>query len=170
MIKLHLLGKSVTSNDPHAYSLERTQNFGKKEGETVEFSLFESMYLVETKKAKLEKNSKEVPTVEIKKKFTQIDKEFPKKYSVYKDLRKKGFIPKTALKFGADFRLYEKGKGPGRSHSKWVVYVDSEKNKTSWHDFSAKNRVAHSTNKKLLLAIVDDENSVLYYEINWKKF
>ncbi|MBU1252016.1 MAG: tRNA-intron lyase, partial [Nanoarchaeota archaeon] len=37
------------------------------------------------------------------------------------------------------------------------------------HDFSAKNRVAHSTKKNLLLAIVDEEGDVSYYEVRWVK-
>jgi len=36
-------------------------------------------------------------------------------------------------------------------------------------DFSAKNRVAHSTKKNLLIGIVDEENDVTYYEISWVK-
>ena len=106
---------------------------------------------------------------ELEKKFSKSDKKFHEKYSVYRDLRKKGYIVKTALKFGAEFRVYEKSKGPGKGHSKWIVFTDSERNLNSWNDFSAKNRVANSTNKKLLLAIVDDEGDILYYEVNWMK-
>ena len=73
------------------------------------------------------------------------------------------------MKFGADFRVYDKGKRQGNAHAKWIVFVDSETNKLTWHEFSAKNRVAHSTKKSLLLAIVDEEGSVSYYEINWIK-
>ena len=82
-------------------------------------------------------------------------------------MREKGYVVKTALKFGADFRVYEKGRRPGKSHAKWIVFADRETNKTSWQEFSAKNRVAHSTKKRLLLAIVDEESDVSYYEINW---
>jgi tRNA-intron endonuclease len=67
---------------------------------------------------------------------------------VYKNLRKQSYTVKTGLKFGADFRVYEKGKTPDESHAKWLVFVEHETNKNSWQDFSAKNRVAHSTKKK----------------------
>lgn len=169
MIILNLINNSVTSNDPKSYTLEKTNNFGKKIGDKVEFSLFEAFYLLETKKAKLLQNSKEISIEEIQKKFNKLDKKFETKYSVYKDLRNKGYIPKTALKFGAEFRIYEKGKGPGKGHSKWIVFTDTEKGNNSWNEFSAKNRVANSTGKKLLLAIVDDEKDVSYYEISWIK-
>jgi len=85
---------------------------------------------------------------------------------VFEDLRKKGYVVKTALKFGADFRVYEKKK---KEHSKWIVFVQKESKKIDWKEFASKNRVAHSTRKNLLLAITDDEGGIIYYEINWVK-
>jgi len=169
MITAHLINNSVKTNDPKAYNLTKTNFFGEKVGETIEYSLFEAMYLVETKKIEILFNNKLLNHQDIDKKFSRIDKKFGVRYAVYKHLRKNGHIPKTALKFGAEFRVYEKGKGPGKGHSKWIVFTDSEKGQNSWHDFSAKNRVAHSTGKKLLLAIVDDEKDVLFYEVAWTK-
>lgn len=169
MIQLHLVNNTIKSNDPKAYTLEKNQHFGKKENDKVEFSLFETLYLLETKKAKLFSNLKPITIEDTEKKFSKIDKKFQTKYPVYKDLRSKGHIPKTALKFGAEFRVYKKGKAPGKGHSEWVVFTESEKNSHTWHDFTAKNRVAHSTGKKLLLAIVDDEKDVSYFEVGWTK-
>ena len=90
------------------------------------------------------------------KKSLKLEPNFKIRYSVFKDLRKRGYIVKTALKFGADFRVYERGVKPGEDHAKWVVYPISEGETLTWYDFAAKNRVAHSTRKKLLLAVVDD--------------
>ncbi|HLC22649.1 MAG TPA: hypothetical protein VJJ79_02655 [Candidatus Nanoarchaeia archaeon] len=45
----------------------------------------------------------------------------------------------------------------------------AETDSCSWYEFAAKNRVAHSTRKKLLIAIVDDENDVTYYSISWTR-
>jgi tRNA splicing endonuclease len=39
----------------------------------------------------------------------------------------------------------------------------------TWQDFASKNRIAHSTKKRLLIAVVDEENDVSYFEINWMK-
>lgn len=167
MIEIYLIGDSQKSNSPQAYSFEKSNNFGKRNKETIEYSPFETMYLKEIGKARIISNSKEINLKQLEKKFSKKDKKFSTKYAVYKDLRKKGYIVKTALKFGAEFRVYEKEKT--KSHAKWIVFTDSEKNVNSWHDFAAKNRVANSTNKKLLLAIVDDEKDILYYEINWLK-
>ncbi|MCH6575484.1 MAG: tRNA-intron lyase, partial [Bacteroidetes bacterium] len=82
------------------------------------------------------------------------------RFCVFRDIRNRGYIIKTALKFGADFRVYDRGVKPGEDHAKWVVYPVHETEVLTWHDFSAKNRVAHSTKKKLLIGIVDDEEDV----------
>ena len=76
---------------------------------------------------------------------------------------------KTALKFGADFRIYERGVKPGEDHAKWILYPVNEGSTLTWHEFSAKNRVAHSTRKRLLLGIVDSEEDVTYYEVKWTR-
>ena len=103
------------------------------------------------------------------KKLKRLDKKIETKFSVFEDLRKKGYIVKTALKFGAEFRVYRKGVKPGQDHAKWILYTAKESDKLNWHEFTAKNRVAHSTKKNLLLAIVDEESDVTYYEVAWLK-
>ena len=168
-IQAQLIGNSVESNSKKAYSLSKQNSFGEHIGEKIKYMLQEAVYLVEKKKMEIYKGNKILTESDLIKKFTKIDKKFQIKYAVYKDLRSKGYIVKTALKFGAEFRVYEKGKKPGKTHAKWIVFTDSENNKLSWNEFSAKNRVAHSTNKNILLAIVDEEEQISYYEIKWLK-
>lgn len=168
-IKTYLMGKSIFTNEAEAFSLHKKSFFGEPVGEKIQYTLSEAMFLAEKEKIDVYYKNKKTQKTELLKTFQKIDKKFSIKYPVFKDLREKGYIVKTALKFGADFRVYEKGMHPGKSHAKWIVFADRETNKTSWQEFSAKNRVAHSTKKRLLLAIVDEESDVSYYEINWIK-
>ena len=105
---------------------------------------------------------------ELDKKFELTDDEYGIGDFI-EDLREKGYIVKSALKFGADFRVYNKGANLGDDHAKWIVFCEHESNKASWTDFAAKNRVAHSTKKNLLIGIVDEEGDVTYYEVSWVK-
>ncbi len=168
-IQAQMILSNITSNSRRAYTEFNQSSFGEKFEDKIKYSLSEAMFLVQEGKMEIVQNKKVLSSEELFKKISKLDKKFPIKYLVFKDLRKQGYIVKTALKFGAEFRVYEKGKKVGKVHAKWVVFTDSEGNKTSWHEFAAKNRVAHSTNKKLLLAIVDEEGKPLYYEVNWKK-
>lgn len=168
-IKSYLIGETIFTNENEAFSIYKKNAFGEPRGEKIQYTLSEAMFLVEKEKIDVYSKNKIILKKDLLKKFQTIDKKFSIKYPVFKDLREKGYIVKTALKFGADFRVYEKGKRPGKSHAKWIIFADHETNKTSWQEFSAKNRVAHSTKKRLLIAIIDEESDVIYYEINWIK-
>ncbi len=169
MIKTQLTKEIISTNEAEAFSLHKKSNFGEPIGEKIQYTLSEAIYLVEKNKIEIYSRNKKIPKKEVLQKLQRIDKRIQTKYPVFKDLRNKGYVVKTALKFGADFRVYDKGSKPGKSHAKWLVFCEHESRKNSWQDFSAKNRVAHSTKKKLLLAIVDEESDVLYYEVNWIK-
>jgi len=169
-IKAVLFGNKVSSNSDEAQKLFEKSRFGEKDSDKIVYMLEEAFFLVETGKMEIFSSSyKILKKNDVLKKIIKIDKKFGIKYVVFRDLRKKGQIVKSGLKFGADFRVYEKGKKIGRSHSKWICFASDENNNMRWQEFSSMNRVAHSTKKNLLIGIVDQENNVSYYEVSWKK-
>ena len=144
--------------------------FGEVKKDKVKYSSLEALYLLETDKLDiLDGNGKKISFDSFVKKSRKSDPNFWARYCVFKDMRSRGYIVKTALKFGADFRVYDRGVKPGEDHAKWILYPVGEAKGLTWHEFSAKNRVAHSTRKKLLIGIVDNEEDVTYYEIGWIK-
>lgn len=168
-IQTHIMGEIVSTNEADAFTLYNNSNFGQPVGQKIQYSLPEALYLVEKGKIEVMKNNKKISFEELFKIFKKIDSRIQLKYPVFRDLREKGYVVKTALKFGADFRVYEKGRTPDEEHAKWIVFCEHESNKFSWQDFSSKNRVAHSTKKNLLIAILDEESDVSYYEVGWVK-
>jgi tRNA-intron endonuclease, archaea type len=169
-ISANLISEKISSNTKEAHDLFESQRFGEKDGEKIAYMLTEAFYLFQEKKLEiLDYKNKIMNEKELLKKMEKIDKKFMTKYVVYRNLRKKGYIVKTALKFGAEFRVYEQGKKVGADHSKWICFPVSETKTMTWQDFASKNRIAHSTKKRLLIAVVDEENDVSYFEINWMK-
>lgn len=168
-IRANLIGELVSSTCQEAYSLNAKSYFGERRADKIVYSNLEVLFLAEKGRIKIFSKNKEITLEELEKRFGRKDKEIQTKYVVFKELREKGYIVKTALKFGADFRVYEKGKTPDEEHAKWIVFVENSSRKVNWNEFSAKNRVAHSTKKKLLIAIVDDERDVTYYEVSWTR-
>lgn len=169
MIIAHITTDKVHSTSSTAFSIYESSRFGEKVRDRIEYSWVEALFLKSKNKLELHFKNKPITfqkAIEIAKKH---DKRIETKLSVFEDLRDKGYVVKTALKFGADFRIYKKGSKPGDDHAMWLAYAVRESEPHTWHDFAAKNRVAHSTKKKLLMCIVDDENDVLYYEISWLK-
>lgn len=167
MIQSQLLGEKISSNTSEAFSLHEKSVFGEKKAEKIEYSLVEALFLVQERKMSVVSGKKTISLDALLKKLKRTDKKIDTKLSVFSDLRKKGYVVKSALKFGAEFRVYDKGIKPSVDHAKWIVFCVKESDQLNWHDFAAKNRVAHSTKKNLLIAIVDQENDVSYYEISW---
>lgn len=159
----------ITENSDEARDLYNKSRFGDLlEDGTVQLSLLEGLYLIEKKKILvLDGRNKEMSTNQYLKRATKQESNFWVRYSVFKDIRDRGYIIKTALKFGADFRVYDRGIKPGEDHARWIVYPIHEASTLTWYEFAAKNRVAHSTRKRLMLGIVDNEGDVTYYEIKW---
>ncbi len=169
MIQAQFSGERVVSNAAEAFAYSEKSSFGEKSGQVIEYALVEALFLVEDKKMQVSKGKKLLSHAELITKVRKLDKKIETKLAVYTDLRKRGYICKTALKYGADFRVYNKGVKPGGDHARWIVYTTREHDTLSWHEFAAKNRIAHSTKKHLLIAVVDEEGDVSYYEIGWLK-
>jgi tRNA-intron endonuclease len=169
-IKALLEGDAVrTENSDAARELFTRGSFGALlEDGRVQLSPLEAVYLIAKKRLALfDSRNKSVSLDTFIAKVRKKDRKFWIRYAAFKDLRDRGYIVKTALKFGADFRVYERGIRPGEDHARWIAYPVSEHDSLTWHEFSAKNRVAHSTKKNLLICVVDDEGDVSYWEVGW---
>ncbi|MFH1642980.1 MAG: tRNA-intron lyase [Nanoarchaeota archaeon] len=161
----------LTENTDPARELFNQSRYGSlmKNG-GVQLSLIETLYLLEKNRIRvLDGRNQGIEFENLLKKARRIEPNVWTRYCVFRDMRDRGYIIKTALKFGADFRVYDRGVKPGEDHARWVVYPVSETSNLTWYEFAAKNRVAHSTKKRLLIGIVDEENSVTYYEIKWTR-
>lgn len=157
----------VAASSQEAQTLYDQARFGEIVDGKFQYSLVEALFLLEKGKMDILDKKKKLTNDEFIKKAGKKDPRFWVRYCVFRDMRNRGYIVKTALKFGADFRVYERGKKPGEEHAKWILYPVQESEGFSWYEFAAKNRVAHSTKKRLLIGIVDDEGDCTFYEISW---
>ena len=152
----------------HAHNLYNKRYFGNLTDEGLELSFIEALYLLE--KEKIEIFDKNEETVTASDMYTIIrEKQIFSHYLVYKDLRIRGYIVKTGFKYGSDYRIYERGRSPGDGHSNYLVKILSEEQEIKVRDFSSYVRVAHGVRKNLLLAVVDDEYDITYYDIEWTR-
>ncbi len=158
-----------TENASEARALFTKGQFGALlDDGRVQLSPLEAVYLVAKKRLVLvDSNNKIVKLDAFISRVRKKDRNFWARYAAFKDLRDRGYIVKTALKFGADFRVYDRGEKPGDAHARWIAYPVSEHDRLGWQEFAARNRVAHSTKKNLLVCVVDDEGDVSYWEVGW---
>ncbi len=146
------------------------KGFGTIEQTYINLSTYETLFLLENNKINLfDKDNKEIDKEQFLKRMIRKNKNFIRNYIVFADLRDKRYTVKTGAKYGTIFRAYEKGVMPGKAHAKWLVVPISEDEYIKWQDILGKNRIANSTKKRMLLAIVDNDKSVTYLEIKWAK-
>ena len=159
----------LTENSDNSRELFNQSRFGNLlDDGRVHLSLIEALYLLDKKRLNLfDAKNKHISFDSLLRKAKKSEPNVFVRFCVYRDIRNRGYIIKTALKFGADFRIYDRGVKPGEDHARWVVFPVHEGSTLTWYEFAAKNRVAHSTKKRLLLGIVDEEMDVTYYECRW---
>lgn len=146
--------------------------YGKPFEDHLELSLVEAAYLLEKKKLNIIKDDKKnLKFKEFYEYAVGKEPEFHQKFVVYRDLRERGYLVKTGFKFGAHFRVYERGvklkRGPkeAHEHTKFVVHAISEEDRFSYPELSRATRLAQNIRAKMVWAVVDSENDVTYYEI-----
>jgi tRNA-intron endonuclease len=162
-----LLGELVIIKDKNAVVLNNKSHYGKIDQNELKLSLLEALLLLEKEKIKVFDSGKKLTFEDMVELIR--NKGLFNKYLVFRDLRNRGYIVKTGFKYGSEFRLYERGKSPGDGHSDYLVKVETENQQISISDFSSYVRVAHGVKKNLIMAVVDDEQDITYYNVEWTK-
>lgn len=141
------------------------KGFGERKEKTLVLDLHEAIFLLDKDKLAI-RDTKEKKVSE--KKLWAIgekhEKNFYTKQQVFNDLRSRGYCVKTGFKFGFDFRVYPRGKKPGEEHSQWVVEVKTQGEKIGMRELSRMVRLSQNLHTIVIVAIVDSEDEINYYE------
>lgn len=83
-------------------------------------------------------------------------------YLVYRDIRERGYAVQTGPH---DFRVFRRGQRPGKGESLYLVRVVSERDPIRFSGVIDEATTAHNLRKLYVLAAVDDEGELTYYEV-----
>lgn len=104
--------------------------------------------------------------------MSERDSEFSTKYPVYSDLRERGLTVKTGFKYGTHFRTYKRGVNPykegpktNREHTDRLVHCKNEASNLSLTDLSQRVRLGENVRANTVMAVVDSEKDITYYDI-----
>ncbi len=138
----------------------------------LQLSLEEAMLLIDRGHIKINYEGKSITAQAFYEKCMIVDKEFPQKFTVYRDLRNRGYIVKSGFKFGTHFRVYDRGVNPykegskeTKEHTKYNVHAYPENHMLMPQEWSRYVRLSHNIRATALMAIVDEEGDVTYYKI-----
>ena len=149
-------GKFYTVSKPKTPNVERE----------LELSLLEALYLVEKGKLEVEDaNGAKVSPETLRQLGRETYENFDEVYAVYRDLREKGLVVKSGMKFGATFVVYRLG--PGLEHAPFLVHVLPYNSKLDPIEIVRAGRLSHSVRKKFVVAFVDEAGRVGYLQFKW---
>ncbi|MDD3372232.1 MAG: tRNA-intron lyase [Methanoculleus bourgensis] len=87
---------------------------------------------------------------------------FIRRYLVYRDIRERGYVIQPGPH---DFRVFRRGHKPGAGKSRYLIRVLSERDLIEFDRLSRDVLTAVNMRKQYLLAVVDDEDELTYYEV-----
>ncbi len=161
-----LSGTKVIVVESNLKSFLREKGFGEEKGGRQEVSLIEAVFLMDCGKMDVSNGQKNLNFEELIKTGNRAEENFYSKYAVYKDMRERGLLVRTGLKFGADFRVYDRGSTIGTGHSKYLVHVVPEEYSCSFPELVRAIRLSQNVNKDMVYAIVDEEGDITYYRVD----
>ncbi len=121
--------------------------YGSEKEGMVALSLVEAAYLMDSGSLKILNADRN----ELLERASKIETDFERKYSVYRDLKMRGFVVKTGYKFGSDFRIYRKVESvDDLPHSEYLVDISS--GEIELNEMARAVRLAQNVRKRMVFA------------------
>jgi tRNA-intron endonuclease len=142
-------------------SLYEQSGYGRPDGEGLRLSPQEALYLLHRQKIS-------VPDHTFDSLFSEFCSKpgFMRSFLVYRDLRERGYVVQTGPH---DFRVFRRGEKPGKGESLYLVRVLSERDPVRFEKLIEEVIASSNMRKQYVLAVVDDEDELTYYEIKLQK-
>lgn len=149
----------LVADEKEANTLYNKGAFGvPQSGGSLALDLVEALYLVEHNRL----NVKRHDAASLLRHASQRSPEFEIRYIVYRDLRARSFVVKPSNV--SDWNVYARGALPGRAASTHLVRSISERGRLDVAAVLEEQARVARLGKKLLLAVVDEEGDLTYFE------
>jgi tRNA-intron endonuclease len=135
--------------------------YGRQEQDGLRLTPQEALYLVHRQKI-------EIPGSTFDSLFSAFADQtgFLRSFLVYRDLRERGYVVQAGPH---DFRVFRRGEKPGTGESLYLVRVLSERDPILFGKLIEEVVASRNMRKQYVLAVVDDEDELTYYEIKLQK-
>jgi tRNA-intron endonuclease len=142
-------------------TLYEQSGYGRPDGNGLRLAPQEALYLLHRQKI-------EVPDYSFDTLFAEFCNQpnFMRSFLVYRDLRERGYVVQTGPH---DFRVFRRGEKPGKGESLYLVRVLSERDPVRFEKLIEEVIASRNMRKQYVLAVVDDEEELTYYEIKLQK-
>lgn len=157
---------TVVVEEPELIEELASRGYGEMKGGRLRLSPEEALFMAEKKSDFAVAAAEKVYSYqELFDHFFKSDKNLPQKYLIYRDLRNRGFCVQTGFKLGSDYRVYPRGKKPGKGKAMWLIHCTPEEAAIEFPKVSETLALAKKVRKKMIYAVTDKEGDITYYKV-----
>ncbi|MBN1455087.1 MAG: tRNA-intron lyase [Methanomicrobia archaeon] len=163
--RIVLLAADREGYEQKGYGMPRSSSGRRAPPErTISLALEEAAYLVETGKLEITNETKGAALTleELFLYALEFQPNFGARYLVFKDLRERGYVVQPGER---DFLLYPRGTKPGAKPARYFIRIFSERECLAVMAILQLLQLAQNMRKEPIIAVVDDESDVTYYEV-----
>ena len=142
-------------------SLYDQSGYGRPDGEGIRLAPQEALYLLLRQKILIPGHTFDTLLAEC-----ADERNFLRSFLVYRDLRERGYVVQSGPH---DYRVFRRGERPGTGESLYLVRVLSERDPIRFSKLIEEVVTSKNMRKQYVLAVVDDEDELTYYEIKLQK-
>ena len=158
-------GKILVVDEAEASQIHNKGFYGvPQSGGSLKLDLIEAIYLVESERLEVFSEGDKMSASDLLRLAHKTWEGFEVLYLVYRELRQRGYVVKLG-QHPLDFRVFPRGGSPNKTPSKWWVAAISERSTFDLGKLMDDLDRTTEVRKKMLLAIVDEESDVTYYEV-----
>ncbi|RZN57346.1 MAG: tRNA-intron lyase [Candidatus Methanomethylicota archaeon] len=163
--KAILMGNKIIVTGSGAEKLHEQGYYGEWEDNKLVLFDVEALYLLDNNKIILVDESNKVLTFqELVNLLLKNDPNIWLRYLLYSDLRRRGYVVKEGYGKGLEFRVYRRGAMIGKEPAKYLVYGLMEGKTISISELKNISNKAKLSNKDLIIAVIDRQGEITYYE------
>lgn len=168
--RAHLLADRVVVLDAdETAALHADGYFGRDLGVGLQLSLPEALHLAEGDRLELFEADDATPVSakQLAERARALEPEFELRHALYRDLRQRGLVVKTGLKFGTHFRAYLGA--PSEEHAPFLMHAVARGRALAWPEVAGFVRLAHGVRKRVLFATQRDDGGFTLLELSRTK-
>ncbi len=150
---------------PDADRVHQQGSVGELQGGRLTLLGVEVLYLMERQKIELSDpsgNKMEFP--QLVEALAVDDPEVWLRYLLYSDLRRRGYIVKPGYSKGLEYRVYRRGAEVGKEPAKYLVVGLVEGKPVAIQELVSTANSAKLSQKDLILAVIDRQGEITYYD------
>jgi len=142
------------------------RGYGTVEKDELTLAFYEALFLVDRQMLSVTtKKGEEVNFQSLLQAYEKVDADAWAHYTVYRDLRSRGYVVREGFGAAIDFRIYERG-AYGKDTAPFLVLSTQEGQPLPVEDLGNAVDQIQSLKKELILAVMNRRGEIVYYSVS----